>query len=174
MRIPLALSILASLLVAQASPAEERTFAERLGYPAGAKVVIINSDDVGMSFSSTQGSIEGLEAGIVTSVTAMMPCPWVPMFANYLKKNPDVCTGLHLTLCSEWDVYRFMPVAGKTVVPGMTDEMGCLWDNNKLLGQHATADEVETEIRAQIERLGFRASISYATQRLRVDHCCGQ
>ena len=139
----------------------EPTFADRLGYPEGARVLIINSDDVGMCYASTQGSIEGLEAGIVTSVTAMMPCPWVPMFANYLKKNPEVCMGVHLTLCSEWDDYRFMPVAGKRVVPGLADEMGCLWDDNKLLGQHATADEVETEIRAQLDRaetMGIKVS----------------
>ena len=147
--LPLAATVALTLL----RPASaEPTFADRLGYPPGSRVLIINSDDVGMCYASTQGSIEGLEAGIVTSVTAMMPCPWVPMFANYLKKNPDVCTGLHLTLCSEWDDYRFMPVAGKRAVPGLADEMGCLWDNNKLLGEHATADEVETEIRAQIER----------------------
>lgn len=141
-----------ALLPLLSTLAESPTFAERLGYPKGARVLIINSDDVGMCLGSTQGSIEGIEAGIVTSVTAMMPCPWVPMFANYLKQNPDVCTGLHLTLCSEWDDYRFMPVAGKNQVPGLTDPMGCFWDNNKLLGQHATADEVETEIRAQIDR----------------------
>lgn len=132
--------------------AAEPTFAERLGYPADARVLIINCDDVGMCLGSTQGAIDGIEAGLVTSVTAMMPCPWVPMFANYVKKNPKVCMGVHLTLCSEWDDYRFMPVAGKVAVPGLSDEMGCLWDNNKLLGQHGTADEVETEIRAQLDR----------------------
>lgn len=140
------------LAAALSATSAELTFAERLGYPSGARVLIINSDDVGMCLASTQGSIEGIEAGIVSSVTAMMPCPWVPMIANYVKKNPEVCIGVHLTLCSEWDDYRFMPVAGKSQVPGLADEMGCLWDNNKLLGQHATADEVETEIRAQLDR----------------------
>ncbi len=158
------LSILTTLVcfsLALASPAAEPTFAERLGYPAGSRVLIINSDDVGMCLASTQGSIEGIEAGIVTSVTAMMPCPWVPMFANFVKKNPEVCVGVHLTFCSEWDDYRFMPVAGKRAVPGLADEMGCFWDNNKLLLQHATADEIEIEIRAQIDRaetMGLKVS----------------
>ncbi len=141
----------ASMITSSAAAAEP-TFAERLGWPEGSRVLILHSDDVGMSHASNRGSIEALEFGMVTSVSVMMPTPWVSEFARYVKKNPDTDMGLHLTLTSEWDDYRWPPVAGKSQVPGLADEMGCLWDNVPLVVEHATADEVEMEIRAQIDR----------------------
>ena len=130
----------------------ETTYGERLGWGPNDRVLIIHCDDAGMSLASNQGAIEALDFGLVTSVSVMMPCPWVPGFAKYVKAHPDVDVGLHLTLTSEYDWYRWMPVAGKSAVPGLVDEQGCLWDNVPLVTQHASADEVETEIRAQIDR----------------------
>ena len=45
-------------------------------------------------------------------------------------------------------------MAGKPAVPGLVDSDGALWDNVALVVSNATADEVETEIRAQIDRAG--------------------
>ncbi len=144
--------MLAAMLWSVCCAAGAETYAEKLGWPKGSRVLIINSDDVGLSYAATQGSVEGLEAGIVTSVTMMMPAPWVIRFKNYLAKHPEVCVGAHLMLCNEWDEYGIEPLSGPKVVPGLTDEDGCFWDNNKLLLAHATAEEVETELRAQLER----------------------
>jgi len=138
--------------VAWKSASAEPTYAERLGWGADDRVVIFHCDDAGMSHSSNRGAIEALEYGMLTSVSTMMPCGWVPEFAAYLKEHPNVDNGLHLTHTSEWSNYRWGPVAGKTAVPGLADEQGCLWDNVPLVLEHATADEIETEIRAQIER----------------------
>jgi len=128
------------------------TYAEKLGWKPADRVVIFHCDDAGMSHSSNLGAIEGMEKGLVNSVSIMMPCSWVPEFAKYLEKHPQVDSGLHLTLTSEWDLYRWAPVAGKAAVPGLADKEGCLWDNVPLVVQHASADEVEKEIRAQIDR----------------------
>lgn len=139
-------------LAGVAAAQDEPTFAERLGWPEGSRVLILHSDDLGMSHASNAGTIEALEFGMVTSASVMMPTPWVPEFADYVKARPWLDIGLHLTLTSEWDDYRWGPVAGKPQVPGLADEAGCLWDNVPLVIEHATADEVETEIRAQIDR----------------------
>jgi len=131
---------------------EPPTYAEKLGWPKGAKVVIFHCDDAGMSHSSNRGAIEALEYGILTSVSTMMPCAWVPEFAAYLKKHPEIDNGLHLTLNAEWENYRWLPVAGRDAVPSLTDEQGCLWDNVQQVATYGTPDDVEREIRAQIER----------------------
>ncbi len=81
-----------------------------------------------------------------------MPCPWVPEIAHYLKNHPDVDSGLHLTLTSEWREYRWGPVAGKASVPGLVDNEGCLWHGVLDVAAHASPDEVDREIRAQLER----------------------
>ena len=81
----------------------------------------------------------------------MMPCPWVPEIAKYLKQHPDMDSGLHLTLTSEWSPYRWQPLAGKPKVPGLVDGEGCLWHGVEQVAAHATPDEIESEIRAQLE-----------------------
>jgi len=134
------------------------TFAERLGWKKGDKVVILHVDDAGMSYESNIGTINAITKGIATSCSVMMPCGWVPMIVRFLKENPTVDAGLHLTLTSEWKNYRWVPVAGKSAVPGLTDPEGALWPEVEDVVKHASADEVEKEINAQIDRaltMGF-------------------
>lgn len=141
-----------TLLSSAAIVAQEPTYAERLGWPKSAKVLMFHSDDLGMSEQGNSGTIKSIEEGLCTSVSTMMPCSWVPGWMAYLEKNPETDNGLHLTLTSEWDHYRWGPLAGKTAVPGLVDKQGCLWDNVGLVNKHASPDEIEIEIRAQIDR----------------------
>ena len=146
--------LLFSLIVMKlnVTSAKETTYAERLGWPAGAKVVIFHVDDVGMSHNSNLGAIKAVEDGVATSLSIMMPCPWVPEYAAYLKAHPNTDAGIHLTHTSEWKNYRWGPVAGKSVVPGLIDPAGYLWKSVQDVMANATADEVEAEIRAQIDK----------------------
>jgi len=132
--------------------AGEETYAERFEWEPEDRVLIIHCDDAGMSHASNMGAIEALEYGLVTSASTMMPCSWVSEFAEYVKTHPNRDVGIHLTFTSEWDGYRWGPVAGKPAVPGLADKQGCLWDSVSLVVQNATPDEVEKEIRAQIDR----------------------
>jgi predicted glycoside hydrolase/deacetylase ChbG (UPF0249 family) len=132
--------------------ARETTYAERLGWPSGTKAVIFHVDDVGMSHNSNMGAIKSVEDGIATSLSIMMPCSWVPEYTAYLKEHPKIDAGIHFTLTSEWKNYRWGPVAGKSVVPGLVDPDGYLWRNVPGVVAHASADEVETEMRAQIDK----------------------
>ena len=144
---------LASLMAgAPVCSAAGKTFAERLGWGPKDVVVILHVDDVGMSHSSNLGAIESLEKGVATSWSVMMPCPWVPEIAKYLKAHPEVDSGLHLTLTSEWSLYRWPPLSGKARAPGLVDGEGCLWRGVREVASHATPDEIEMEIRAQVER----------------------
>ena len=138
--------------LAVGSAAAETTYAERLGWGPKARVVMFHCDDAGMSHASNLGAIESIEKGVVTSVSIMMPCPWVPEFVKYVKAHPEVDAGLHLTMNSEWNLYRWGPVAGKPAVPGLCDPDGYLWHPVEETAKHATPDEVEREIRAQIEK----------------------
>ncbi|MEK7794086.1 MAG: polysaccharide deacetylase family protein [Candidatus Hydrogenedentota bacterium] len=153
------ITILTTGLVAFAAfaAAQDQTYAEKLGWPKGTRAVILHVDDAGMSYDSDVGTIRAIEEGVATSLSVMMPCPWVPDIVRWIKKS-GADAGLHLTLTSEWDVYRWGPVAGKAAVPGLVDEEGCLWDNVPLVVKNATPDEVEKEVRAQLERarsMGF-------------------
>jgi predicted glycoside hydrolase/deacetylase ChbG (UPF0249 family) len=140
------------------APADS-TYADRLGFPKGARVLILHVDDAGMSLESNEGAIAALTKGSATSVSVMMPCPWVPGFIKWLRTHPDIDAGLHLTLTSEWDDYRWGPTAGRSVVPGLTDSTGNLWPSVEDVARHATPDEIAVEISAQLNRaraMGFQ------------------
>lgn len=144
--------------VAAGAQAPDTTYAEKLGYPKGAKVVILHVDDAGMSYDSNEGVFKATTQGVANSTSVMMPCPWVPGFVHYLKQHPQLDAGLHLTLTSEWKDYRWGPLAGKDAVPGLVDEEGAMWPNVEDVVKHATPDEVEKEIIAQLARartMGF-------------------
>ena len=147
-----------SIALAAAAHAADMTYAERLGWKAGDRVVIIHVDDAAMSHDSNVGALRSVREGVASSISVMMPCPWVPEFVTELKKTPAIDAGLHLTLTAEWDVYCWGPLTGKPDAPGLVDPRGCLWRDVASVVQHATPDEVEAEIRAQLRRareLGF-------------------
>ncbi|HTI08988.1 MAG TPA: polysaccharide deacetylase family protein, partial [Puia sp.] len=99
-----------------------------------------------------------LTRGAANSVSVMMPCPWVPGFVQWLKLHPGTDAGLHLTLTSEWKAYRWVPLAGRKAVPGLVDSAGCFWPGVSQVAQHASPDEIELEMTAQLERaraMGF-------------------
>lgn len=131
---------------------EQGTYAERLGWPGGSRVVIFHVDDAGMSYDSNMGTIRALEQGIATSASVMMPCPWVPQFAAYVQEHPQIDVGVHLTLNAEWKNYRWGPVAGRSVVPGLVDPQGYLWRGVEQVVSNGSPDEFETEIRAQLDK----------------------
>ena len=151
-----------SFLAAKPLHAEDMpTYAERLGWPEGTRVVIFHNDDAGLCHEANIASIKGVEEGLITSWSVMMPCAWVSEVRDYLKDNLDVCSGLHLTLTCEWDKYRWRPVACVDNVPGLLDPDGYMWGNVSDVAKNATADEFEMEIRAQIalaERMGLPIS----------------
>ncbi|WP_114748513.1 polysaccharide deacetylase family protein [Pleomorphovibrio marinus] len=127
------------------------TYAEKLGYPSGTKVVIFHVDDAGMSYESNMGTISSIEKGVATSCSIMMPCPWSASFTKYAIDEP-MDAGVHLTLTSEWKDYRWHPVAGKSNVPSLVDKEGALWHSVEQVIQHGDPEDVEKEIRAQIDR----------------------
>ena len=133
------------------SGATAQSLVERLGYPAGTRLIIIHADDLGETHAVNAAAIQALERGAVNSASMMVACPWFPEIADYAKSHPDADLGLHLTLTSERVYYRWGPVAPGDKVPTLIDENGYLrhdWDNHPRIDPH----QVEIELRAQVER----------------------
>ncbi|GAB4042109.1 polysaccharide deacetylase family protein [Spirosoma jeollabukense] len=148
----LLLSLTFTAITSILANAQSETYAEKLGFPKGKKVIIFHVDDAGMSYESNMGTINAIDKGIANSTSIMMPCGWVPQFFDYVKKHPTVDAGVHLTLTSEWKNYRWFPLVGKDKAPGLYDEQGAFWHTVEEVAQHASAEEVSAEIRAQLAR----------------------
>jgi len=144
----------ASLLVASGLPAQTRirTIAERLGHPADSKLLILHADDLGAAHSIDAASFDGLDKGAVTSASIMIPTPWVTEVAAYARSHPNADLGLHLTLTSEWETYRWGSVEPSDKVTSLLDSVGTFPNDEKFVAQRAKPAEVELEIRAQVNR----------------------
>ena len=114
--------------------------------------LILHGDDGGMCHASNMAIIQAIEGGVLSSSSIMMPCPWAKELSLYAAGHPERDFGVHVTLTSEWDTYRWRPVAPVTDVPSLVDEEGFLWKDERLVAQHARPEEVERELRAQIGR----------------------
>jgi hypothetical protein len=154
-------SSLALLLVSSTLPAQARTVAERLGYPANAKLLILHGDDLGVAHSVDVASLDALSRGDITSASIMMPTPWVSEVAEYARAHPNADLGLHLTLTAEWQTYKWGSVASKDRVQSLLDSAGNFPSDVPPVVARAKPAEVAVELQAQIDRahaLGIRPS----------------
>ena len=135
-----------------AGQAENKTWAERLGWPAGKRVVNFHADDVGMCYEANQAAQQALTKGNYRSASAMVPCPWFSEMAAWCVAHPQYDVGLHLTLTSEWKFYRWGPVAPRDQVKGLVDRWGCLFRDVRSVATSAKPEEIAAEIRAQLAR----------------------
>jgi predicted glycoside hydrolase/deacetylase ChbG (UPF0249 family) len=122
------------------------TLAERLGYGPDDRLVIISADGLGLCHAANEGTYQSLRAGLATTASLMVPCPWARDAAS---RHLGEDVGAHLTLNCEYDLYRWGPV---TQAPSLLDGDGGLPRTVRDMWDHADLEEVRRECRAQIER----------------------
>jgi predicted glycoside hydrolase/deacetylase ChbG (UPF0249 family) len=147
------------LVAASALSAQTRSIAERLGHPANSKLLILHADDLGAAHSVNAASFDALDKGAISSASVMIPTPWIAEVAAYARTHPNADLGLHLTLNAEWETYKWGSVESKDKVPSLLDSAGVFPNETAPVAARAKADEVERELRAQVDRalaLGIR------------------
>jgi predicted glycoside hydrolase/deacetylase ChbG (UPF0249 family) len=144
-------SFISLCFICLSMPGFSQTIAEKLGYPADAKLLIIHADDVGMCHGVNVASLDALEKGIVTSGSIMVPCGWFLEVADYMKKHDDVDLGIHLTLTAEWKQYRWRPLTPFQKAKSLFDPQKYMFHSVEGVYGSATVEDVEAELRAQIE-----------------------
>jgi predicted glycoside hydrolase/deacetylase ChbG (UPF0249 family) len=128
------------------------TLAERLGYSAEDKLLIVHADDIGFSNSANQATMEAFAVSPLRSGAIMVPAPWFPDFAALVPSIPDHDIGVHITLTSEWKYLKWDGVLPANEIPSLIADDGYLHGNGPEVVAHANAAEAEREARAQIDR----------------------
>ena len=114
--------------------------------------LIVRGDDMGFCHAANLGCIEAYKKGIVTTAEVMVPPAWFDEAAKMLNENPGLDVGIHLTVTSEWDIYKWKPVLPVTQVPSLVDKEGYFFSQtSEFLAAKPKMDEVEKEVRAQIK-----------------------
>ncbi len=124
---------------------------KKLGFTHKDRVLIIHADDIGMYQASIPAFSDLSEFGIVTSGSIMPPCPWLPAAAELVNANPPMDIGIHLTLTSEWKNYRWRCVSGSGEAASLLDSQGYFYQTCNQLHRFSDTQEVELELRAQID-----------------------
>ncbi len=126
---------------------------QHLGYPADARLLIVNADDFGMCHAVNEAIVGTLKKGIVRSTSLMVPCPWMLHATHFLADHPEIPFGIHLTAISDGADYRWGPVTAREKAPSLLDKAGYFYNFEHMpefLAQ-VRLDQLEMEFRAQIE-----------------------
>jgi chitin disaccharide deacetylase len=126
---------------------------ELLGFAAKTRVLIINADDLGMYPAINAPVIDSIEQGVASSCSLMPPCPGAHQALRLLKARPHIRFGIHFTLVSESARLRFAPITSPDRVASLLDRDGRFFTSTARasLLDHARTEEVEVELRAQID-----------------------
>lgn len=116
------------------------------------KEIVVHADDVGMCHGANAAFVELSHLGAVSAGSVMVPCPWFSEMAQLAVADPSLDLGVHLTLNSEQQGYRWGPVSQPSKAAGLTDEHGFMWPTVAEVQRNAAPDAVEAEWRAQIDR----------------------
>lgn len=119
--------------------------------------LIVRGDDMGCCHAANVACIKSYREGIMQTVEVMVPCPWFEEAAKMLRENPGLDVGIHLTLTSEWENYKWRPL---THAPSLVNADGYFYPQTKQWGDEVgtgfleakpNLEQVEKELRAQIE-----------------------
>ena len=121
--------------------------AERLGYPADTKLLILSCDDLGSCHAANVGVYQAIRDGQATCASIMMPAPWAGHAAAQYRDTDDI--GVHLTLNAEHEMYRWGPL---THGPSLLSGEGGFPRSIDDLWEHADPEEVYRELKTQITR----------------------
>jgi predicted glycoside hydrolase/deacetylase ChbG (UPF0249 family) len=121
---------------------------EFLGYPPGARVLILHADDVGVSHASNEAAFAGLRDGSLTCASALVPDPWFAETARLAAAMPGADIGIHMTLTAEYEFYRWRSVSGRAALHAPD---GGMWRNEVSVRAHVSPEDAAAELRAQVE-----------------------
>lgn len=118
------------------------------------KYLIINADDYGSCFAANEAIERLFDRGAITTTTLMVPCPWAEDAIRRAQRNPRIKTGLHTTLTSEYETYRWGPV--REGCASLRDPLGYFYRTAADCLRHAREEDVRQELQAQYDWMESR------------------
>jgi len=124
----------------------------KLGFSNNDRVVITHTDDIGMCQASVDAFADLIDFGLISSGAVMVPCPWFLETAAYARLHPEADLGVHLTLTSEWETYRWGPISTRDPKSGLMDDQGFFHRTTEEVWRQADPSAAIAELEAQVGR----------------------
>jgi predicted glycoside hydrolase/deacetylase ChbG (UPF0249 family) len=123
----------------------------KLGLSDNDRAVIIHMDDVASAHAANAAYKDLVDFGLISSAAVMVPCPWFPDAAAFCRAHPDVDMGVHLTLTSEWNEYRWGPISTRDPASGLLDNEGYFYRRQLPVQEKGDPEAVYFELKTQID-----------------------
>jgi hypothetical protein len=139
--------------------ARAETWAERLGYGPGSKVLLIEAPEAGLCWETTEAAAAALAEGGVQSTALMAPAPWFGEAARQVRAHPGLDVGLNVTITAPYQTYRWRPTLVGEPAMSLIDAEGFFWREPLQVAINAKREDLEREVEAQLEavlRQGIR------------------
>ena len=134
----------------------EKNLAEKLGYSADAKLLVVNSDDTGAHPSFTKGVFEIMKYGMVKSTSIIVNDrndAELIQIAALASEHPDWGFGIHLSLTNEYqEDFPWKPVLSKDIVPTLYNDKGLAWETTAEVAIKVDPAHAALEFEAQIKK----------------------
>jgi hypothetical protein len=121
-----------------------------------ARRVISRADDFGASDGANHAILEAVRAGFIRNVGLMAPGPALEEGVEALLNLPDSqrpCLGLHATINSEWETYRWGPLLPRLQAEELIRSDNSFHPHPKITVQTAAPETILNEVCAQLQHL---------------------
>ena len=122
-----------------------------LGYNQNDKLLLIHADDLGLSKSVNETSLESLLNNTVSSASVIMNAKKVQEVADFSNNNPEIDLGVHLTVTSEWKIHKWGGILPKNDIQSLLNSQNNFYWNKRKFTKYQKLDQLYNELQAQVD-----------------------
>jgi predicted glycoside hydrolase/deacetylase ChbG (UPF0249 family) len=116
--------------------------------------LITRADDFGATPGTNDAILDALDGGLVRNAGVMAPAPFCAHRLHELRERQDeCCLGMHATLTSEWNDFKWGPLSAPERVPSLRVEGNHFPKNCTILEAQARLPEMMEELAVQLNTL---------------------
>jgi predicted glycoside hydrolase/deacetylase ChbG (UPF0249 family) len=112
---------------------------------------LIHADDLGLSKSVNETSLESLLNNTVSSASVIMNAKKVQEIADFSNKNPEIDLGVHLTVTSEWKIHKWGGILPKNDIQSLLNSQNNFYWNKRKFTKYQRLDQLYNELQAQVD-----------------------
>lgn len=134
---------------------------KKLGYSDKDRLVLLHVDDIGICQAGLEAYQNLVEFGLITCGSIIVPAGWFPAIAAFCREHPNLDIGVHITLTSEWDTFRWRPLSTIKSSSGMLDHEGYFPRTSEEFQENCHPRAAHKEMEKQVEwaqKAGVRLS----------------